>query len=92
MALANRSADDWILDTGATNPVTSNRHLFETIQPMPQRKHQVTMTINNFFDSEDSGTSTLSIDRPNEKPVKNVPQHGLYVPSRSTINRLSIIQ
>jgi hypothetical protein len=60
---ANRSADYWILDTGATNHVTANRHLFETFHPMVKGEHQVKTANNNFGDAEGSGTITFYVDR-----------------------------
>jgi len=89
---ANRSADYWILDTGATNHVTGNRHLFETFHPMAMGEHQVKTANNSFVDAEGSGTITFYVDRPNEKPAKIVVQHVLYVPACGTNNLLSIIQ
>jgi len=92
VASANRSADYWILDTGATNHVTGNRHLFETFHPMAKGEHQVKTANNSFVDAEGSGTITFYIDRPNPKPAKIVLQHVLYVPACVTNNPLSIIQ
>jgi len=92
VASANRSADYWILDTCATNPITSNRHLFEIFHPMAKREHQVKMANNSFVDATDSGIFTLYVDRPNAKPTKIVLQHFLYVPACGTNNLLSIIQ
>jgi len=89
---AHRSADYWILDTGATNQVTSNRHLFETYHFMANAEHQVKMANNSFVDAEGSGTNTFYVDRPNAQPVKIVLQHVLYVPACGTNNLLSIIQ
>ena len=59
VASANRSADYWILDTGATNHVTGIRHLFETFHPMANGKHQAKTENNSFFDAEGSGTITF---------------------------------
>jgi hypothetical protein len=92
VASANRSADYWILDTGATNHVTGNRHLFETFHSMAKGEHQVKTANNSFVDAEGSGTITFYVDRPNAKPAKIVLQHVLYVPAWGTNNLLSIIQ
>ena len=92
VALANRSAEYWILDTGATIHVTSNRHLFETFHPMAKGEHQVKMANNNFVDAEGSGTILFYFDRPKAKPAKIILQHVLYVPACGTNNLLSIIQ
>jgi len=92
VASANRSADYWILDTGATNRVTGNRHLFETFHPMAKGEHRVKTANNSFVDAEGSGTITFYVDRPNAKPAKIVLQHVLYVPACGTNNLLSIIQ
>jgi hypothetical protein len=92
VASANRSADYWILDTGATNHVTGNRHLFETFHSMAKGEHQVKTANNSFVDAEGSGTITFYVDRPNAKPAKIVLQHVLYVPACGTNNLLSIIQ
>jgi hypothetical protein len=75
VASANRSADYWILDTGATNHVTGNRHLFETFHSMAKGEHQVKTANNSFVDAEGSGTITFYVDRPNAKPAKIVLQH-----------------
>jgi len=91
VASANQSADYWILDTGATNHVTGNRHLFATFHPMAKREHQVKATNNCCVDAEGSGTITLYVDKPNAKPAKIVLQHVLYVPACGTTNLLSII-
>jgi hypothetical protein len=91
VASANRSADYWILDTGATNHVTGNRHLFETFHPMAKGEHQVKTANNSVVDAEGSGTITFYFDRPNAKPAKIVLQHVLYVPTCGTNNLLSII-
>jgi len=34
VATEKQPADYWILDTGATNHITRNRHLFESCKPM----------------------------------------------------------
>jgi hypothetical protein len=39
VASANRSADYSILESGAANYVTGNRHLFETFHPMAKGEH-----------------------------------------------------
>jgi hypothetical protein len=92
VASANRAADYLILDTGATNHVTANRLLFETIDPMAKGDHQV-MTANNCFgNAECSGTIMFYLDRPNETLTKILLQHFLYVPACGTNNLLSIIQ
>jgi len=92
VASANRSADYWILDTGATNHVTGNCHLFETFHPMAKGEHQVKTVNNSFVDAEGSGTIMFYFDRPNAKPAKIVMQDVLYVPACGTYNLLSIIQ
>jgi len=81
-----------ILDTGATNHVTGNRHLFETFHPMAKGEHQVKTANNSCVDAEGSGTITFYVDRPNAKPAKIVLQHVHYVPACGTNNLLSIIQ
>jgi len=92
VASANRSADYWIIATGATNHVTGNRHLFETFHSMAKGEHQVKTANNSFIDAEGSGTSTFYVDRPNAKPAKILLQHVLYVPACGTNNLLCIIQ
>jgi hypothetical protein len=92
VASANRSADYWILDTSATNHVTGNRHLFETIHPMVKGEHHVMTANNSFADAKGSVTMTFYVDRPNAKLVKIVLQHVLYVPACGTKNHASIIQ
>jgi hypothetical protein len=92
MALANRSADYWILDTSATNHVTGNRHLFEPFHSMAKVEDQVKTANNSFVDAEGSGTITFYVDRPNAKPAKIVLQHVLYVPACGTNNLLIFIQ
>jgi hypothetical protein len=89
---ANRSANYWILDTGATNHVTGHRHLFETFHPMAKGEQQVKTANNSFVDAEGSGIITFYVNRPNTMPVKIVLHHVLYVPACGTNNRLSIIQ
>jgi hypothetical protein len=92
VALINQSADYWILDTGATNHVTGNRHIFETFHPMAKGEHQVKTANNRFVDAKGSGTIAFYFDRPNAKPTKIVLQHVLYVPACGRNNLLSIIQ
>jgi len=92
VALAHRSADHWILDTGATNHVTGNRHLFETFHPMAKGQHQVKTANNSFVNAKDSETNTFYVDRPNAKPANIVLQHALYVPACGSNNLLSITQ
>jgi len=92
VASANRSADYWILDTGATNHVTGNRHLFETFHSMAKGEHLVTTANNHSVDAGDSGTIWFFVDRPNAKPAKIVLQQVLYVPACGTNNIFSIIQ
>jgi len=87
---ANRFADYWILDTRATNPVTSNRHLFETFHSMAKGEHQVKTANNRFVDAEGSGNITFYVDRPNAKPSKIVLQYVFYVPACGTNNLVSI--
>jgi len=72
---ANQFANYWILDTGATNHITGNRHLFETFHSMAKGEDQVKMANNSFVDADSSGTITLSVNRPNVKPAKIVLQH-----------------
>jgi hypothetical protein len=92
LASANRSADYWILDTGATNHVTGNRHLFATIHPITQGEHHVRTANNSFVDATSSGTITFYVDRANAKAAKFVRHHVLYVPACGTNILLSIIQ
>jgi len=92
VASANRSADYWILDTGATNHVTGNRHLFEPFHPMVMGEHLVKTANNSFVDAEASGTITFYVDRPNAMPTMIILQHVLYVPACGMDNLLSIIQ
>ena len=92
VASVNRSADFWILDTGATNHVTGNRHLFQTFHPMAKGEHQVKTSNNSFVVAAVSGTISFYVDRPNAKPTKIVLQHVLSVPACGTNNLLSIIQ
>jgi len=92
VASANRSADFWILDSGATNHVTGNLPLFGTFHSMARREYQVKTANNNFVDAKGSGTSTFDVGRPNAKPANIVLQHVLYVPACGTNNLLSIIQ
>jgi hypothetical protein len=72
VASANRSRDYWILDTGATNYVTGNHHLFEIFHPMVKVEHQVKTANNSVVDAKGSGTITLYVDRPNANPAKIV--------------------
>ena len=92
VASANRSADHWILDTGATNHVAGNCHLFETFHSTAKGEHQVKTANNSPVNAEGSGTSTLHVDRPNAKPAKIFLQHVHYVPACGMNNLLSIIQ
>jgi hypothetical protein len=92
VASANRSADYWILDTGATNHVSGNHHLFETFHPIAKGEHQGKTANNSFVDAKGSGTITFYIDRLNVKPAKIVLQHVFSVPACSTKNLRSIIQ
>jgi len=92
VASANRSAEYWILDSGATNHVTGNRHLFETIHPMANGEHQVKTANNSFVDAKGSGTITLYVNKLNAKHAKLLLQHDVYVPACSINNLLSIIQ
>jgi hypothetical protein len=85
-------ADSWILDTGATNHVIGNRHIFEFFNPMAKGEHQVKTANNNLVDAEGSGTISFYIDRPSAKPAKIVLQHVLYVPAGGTNYHLSIIR
>ena len=92
VATEKQPADYWILDTGATNQVTGNRHLFESFHPMAKGEHQVKTANNNVLDAEGSGMISFYVDRPSAKPAKIKLQHGLYVPACGTNNLLSIIQ
>jgi len=92
MASANRPANYWILDTGATSHVTGNRHLFETFHPVAKWEHQVTTANNSFVDSENPATITLYVDRATTKPAMIVLHNVLYVPACGTTYLLSIIQ
>jgi hypothetical protein len=92
VASTNRPADYWIQDTGATNHVTGNRHLFESFQPMPKGEHQVNTASNSLIDAIGTGIISFWAERPNAKPVKVTLQHVLYVPACGTNNLLSVIQ
>ena len=92
VGLANQTADYWILATGATNHITSNRLLFETFHSMAKGEHQVKTVNNSFVDAEGPGTMKFHDDRPNAKPAKIVLQYALSVPACGTNNLLSIIQ
>jgi len=92
VASANVSANYWILDTGVTNHVTNNRHLFETCHAMPKGEHQVKTANNSFVDAEGCGTNMFYMDKANAKPAKIVLQHVLYVPACDRNNILSVIQ
>jgi len=92
VALANRYADDWIVDTAAKNYVTGNRNLFETFHSMAQGEHQDKTANSSFVNAEGSGTITLYVDRPNAKPAQIAQQHVLYVTAGGTNNVLNIIQ
>jgi hypothetical protein len=72
VALANRSHDYWILDTGATNHVTGNRHIIETLHSMAKEENHVNTAINSFVDGTECGSITLYVDSPNAKPTKIV--------------------
>jgi len=91
-ALETQTADYWILDTGATNHVTGNRHLFEFCNPITNGEHQVKTGNNNLVDAEGSGTVSFYVYTPSAKPAKIVLQHVLYVPPSVTNSLLSIIQ
>jgi len=92
VALANRSVHCWMLDTGATNHVTGNRHLFETFHPISLGEHQVKTANNSFGDAEVSGTITFWVNWPNANPVKIVLQYILCVPACGTNILLRFIQ
>lgn len=92
VASTNRPADYWIQDTGATNHVTGNRHLFESFQPMPKGEHQVKTASNSRIDAVSTGIISFWAKRPNAKPVKVTLQQVLYVPACGTNNLLSVIQ
>jgi len=81
VATEKQPADYWILDTGVTNHVTGNRHLFSSFNPMGNGEHQVKTANNNLVDAEGSGTISFSVDRPSAKPPKIVLQHVVYVPA-----------
>jgi hypothetical protein len=72
VASANQSAHYWILDTGATNHVTGNCHLFQTFHPMAKGEHQVKTANNSFVDAEASGTTKFYVHMPNAEPTKIV--------------------
>jgi len=65
VASAKQSANYLILDTGVTNHVTGNRHLFETVHPMAKWEHQVKTANNSFVNAEGSVTITFYVNRPN---------------------------
>jgi len=92
VATKKQPADYWMLDTGATNQVTGNRHLFKSIHPMAKGEHQVKTANNNLVDAEGSGTISFYLDRPRAQPAKIVLQHVLYVPACGTNYLLSIIE
>jgi hypothetical protein len=92
LAPANRSANYWILDTGATDHITGNRHLFKIFHSMAKGEHQVKTTNNSFVDAEGSRSIMFYLDSPNSKPAKIVLQHVLYVPACGTNNLVRIIQ
>jgi len=92
VATEKQPADYWILDTGATNHVTGNRHLFESFHPMAKGEHEVKTAHNKFVNAEGSGMTSFYIDRPCGKPAKIVLQHVLHVPVCGTYNLHSIIQ
>jgi len=92
VASSNRSANYWILDTGVTNHVTGNHHLFETFHPMAKGEHQVKTANTSIVDAEGSGMILLYVARPYAKPAKIIMQHVLYLPACGTKNLLSIIQ
>jgi len=89
---ANCAADFWILDSGAANHVTGNRHLVQSFHSMGQGEHQVKSANNSFVDARGSGTVMFYVDRPNAKAAKIVFQHVLQVQTCGTNNLLSIIQ
>ena len=92
VATEKQPADNWILDTGATNHVTGNHHLFESLNHMAKGEHQVKTANNKIVDAEGSGTISFYVDRPSAKPAKIVLRHVFYVPACGTNNLLSIIQ
>jgi hypothetical protein len=92
VATEKQPADYWILDTGATNHVTGNSHLFESFYPMAKGEHQVKTANNNVIDAEGSEMISFYVDTPSTKPAKIMLQHVLYVPACGTNNLLSIIQ
>jgi hypothetical protein len=58
VASANCSADFWLLDTGATNHIPCNRHLFQAVHSLANRMHQGKTSNNSFVDAERSATNT----------------------------------
>jgi hypothetical protein len=62
VATEKQPPDYWILDTGATNHVTGNCHIFESFNPMATGGHQVKTANNHLVDAEGSGMITFYID------------------------------
>jgi len=93
-ALALASSDYWILDSGATNHVTGNRHLFESasFQPLAKGEHQVKTANNSLVDATGSGTVSFFVEKPGMKPAKITLQNVLYIPECGKNNLLSITQ
>jgi hypothetical protein len=94
MASALASSDYWILDSGATNHVTGNRHLFESasFQPMAEGEHRVKTANNSLVDAKGTGTVSFFVEKPGMKPAKITLQNVLYIPECGKNNLLSVTQ
>jgi hypothetical protein len=92
VASTNRTADCWIPDTGASNHLTGNRHLFESFHTVALGEHHIKMVHNSFVDARGSRTITVWFDRANANPAKIILQHVIHVPACGSNNLLSIIQ
>jgi hypothetical protein len=88
------SSDYWILDSGATNHVTGNRHLFESgsFQPMAEGEHRVKTANSSLVDAKGSGTVSFFVEKPGMKPAKRTLENVLYIPECGKNNLLSITQ
>jgi hypothetical protein len=67
VATKEQPADYWILDSGATNHVTGNRHLFECFHPMGKGEHQGKSVNNILVDAEGSGMIPVYVNRAHAK-------------------------
>jgi len=94
MVSAVASSDYWILDSGATNYVTGNRHLFEwaSFQLSAEGEHQVRTANNCLVDAKDSGMVSFFVEKPGMKLAKITLQNVLYIQECGTNNLLSITQ